>query len=151
MVVNIKPWVLKNGEKCFLRRKEIQFRRSRWLWEVLARKRFTEENYSTRGGGSLMIWVGVFSSSGKLKLQFFSGRQKAADYVKMLNDLSLTQEERRLCWEEWINNEDLLAWTKNKISWPYSFLTHPNTISEWSLSFFLSSFIFSLFPTLFQN
>ena len=45
-----------------------------------------------------MIW-GV-SSSGKLKLQFVNGRQKAADYVKMLNDLSLTQEGCRLCGEE---------------------------------------------------
>ena len=42
----------------------------------------------------------AFSSSGKLKLQFVSGLQKAADYVKMLNDLSLAQEERRLCREE---------------------------------------------------
>ena len=56
-------------------------------------KNFPEENYSTSysGGGSLMIWW-AFSSSGKLKLQFVSGRQKAADFVKMLNDLSLAQE-----------------------------------------------------------
>ena len=47
-----------------------------------------------------MIWGGGFSSSGKHKLQFFSGQQKAADYVKMLNDLSLTQEGRRLRGEE---------------------------------------------------
>ena len=64
-------------------------------------KNFLEENYSTRhnGGGSLVIW-GAFSSSGKSKLQFFSGRKKAANYVKILNDLSLTQEGRRLCGEE---------------------------------------------------
>ena len=37
--------------------------------------------------------------------QFFSGRQKAEDYVKMLNDLSLTQE-RRLCGIEWIFQQD---------------------------------------------
>ena len=48
-----------------------------------------------------MIW-GTFLSSGKLKLQFVSGRQKAADYVKILNDLSLAQEGRYLCGEEWI-------------------------------------------------
>ena len=48
-----------------------------------------------------MIW-GAFSSTGKLKLQFVSGQQKAADYVKMLNDLSLTQEGCCLCREEWI-------------------------------------------------
>ena len=38
----------------------------------------------------------------KLKLQFVSRRQKAADYVKMLNDLSLAQEGHRLRREEWI-------------------------------------------------
>ena len=39
-------------------------------------KIFSEENYSTRhcgGGGSLMIWD-AFLFSGKLKLQFVSGR-----------------------------------------------------------------------------
>ena len=40
-----------------------------------------------------MIWEGVFSSSGKLKLQIVSGRQKAANYMKMLNSLSLAQED----------------------------------------------------------
>ena len=62
-------------------------------------KNFPEENYATRhsGGGSLMIGGG--GASGKLKLQFVSGRQKAADYVKMLKDLSLAQEGRRLCGE----------------------------------------------------
>ena len=74
------------------------------------KKKFTEENYSTRhsGGGSLMIWVGSFSSSGKLKLQFVCGRQKAADYVKMLNDLSLAQGHR-LCGREWIFQQDNVA------------------------------------------
>ena len=47
-----------------------------------------------------------FSSSGKLKLQFVSGRQKAADYMKMLHDISLAQEGRRLCEEEWIFQQD---------------------------------------------
>ncbi len=44
-------------------------------------KKFPEENYSTRhsGGGSPMIWRD-FTSSVKLKIQFVSGRQKAADY-----------------------------------------------------------------------
>ena len=75
-------------------------------------KKFPEENYSTRsrgGGGSHMMGVGGdwgFSSSGKLKLQFVSGRQKAADYVKMLNDLSLVQESCHLCREEWIFQQD---------------------------------------------
>ena len=66
-------------------------------------KNFPEENYSTKhsGGGSLII-KGNFSSSGKLKQQFVSDWQKAADYVKMLDDLSLTQERYCLCGEEWI-------------------------------------------------
>ena len=73
-------------------------------------KKIPEENYSTRqsGGGSLMIWE-AFSSSGKLKLQFVTGRQKAADYLKMLNDLSLAQKWRRLCGEEWIFQQDNAA------------------------------------------
>ena len=57
-----------------------------------------------------LLWSGGgFSSSGKLELQFVSGRQKAADYVKMLNDLSLVQEGRRLCGEEWIFQQDNAA------------------------------------------
>ena len=43
------------------------------------------------------------------KLQFASSRQKAADYVKMLNDLSLAQEGRRLCGEECIFQQDNAA------------------------------------------
>ena len=41
-------------------------------------KIFLEENYSTRHsrGGYLMVGGGIFSYSGKLKLQFVSGRQK---------------------------------------------------------------------------
>ena len=49
-----------------------------------------------------MILRGAFSSSGKNKLQFVSGWQKAADYVKVLNDVSLAQEGCRLCGEEYI-------------------------------------------------
>ena len=50
-------------------------------------KKFPEENYSTtyRRTGSLMI-LRVFPFSEKLDLQFVIGRQKADDYVKMLND-----------------------------------------------------------------
>ena len=51
----------------------------------------------------------LFSSSGKLKIQSVSGRQKAADYVKILNDLSLTQEGCHLCEEEWIFQQDNAA------------------------------------------
>ena len=49
------------------------------------------------------------SSSGKLKLQFVSGQQKATDYVKMLNDLSLTQEGCHLYGERWIFLQDNAA------------------------------------------
>ncbi len=56
-----------------------------------------------------MIWGGGFHSSGKLKLQFVRGQQKAADHVKMLNDLSLAQEWRHLCGEEWIFQQDNAA------------------------------------------
>ena len=61
--------------------------------QKIFQKRIIQISYDLRG---------AFSSSGKLKLQFVSGRQKAADYVKMLNDLTLAQEGRRLCGEEWI-------------------------------------------------
>ena len=37
-----------------------------------------------------------FLSLGKFKLQFVSGWQKIADYVKILNDLSIAQEGRCL-------------------------------------------------------
>ena len=78
-------------------------------WHV---KTFPEEDYSashSRGGSLMIVGVGDFSSSGKLELQFVSGRQKATDYVKMLNDSSLTQEGRRLCGEEWIFQQDNAA------------------------------------------
>ena len=73
-------------------------------------KIFPEENYSTRHsiGRSLMI-CRIFSPLGKLKLQFISGRQKAAYYVKILNDLSLAQEVCRLCGEGWIFQQDNAA------------------------------------------
>ena len=53
--------------------------------------------------------MGGFSSSGKFKLHFFSGRQNAANYVKMLNDLYLALKGRRLCGEEWIFQQDNAA------------------------------------------
>ena len=39
----------------------------------------------------------------------YRGWQKAADYVNMLNDLSLRQEGCRLCGEEWIFQQDNAA------------------------------------------
>ena len=58
-----------------------------------------------------LLWSGErdFSSSGKLKLQFVSGQQKAADYVTVLSDLSLTQEGHHLCGEEYIFQQDNAA------------------------------------------
>ena len=51
-----------------------------------------------------MIWgPSIFQEN---KLQFGSGRQKAVDYVKLLNDLSLAEEGRRLCGEDWIFQQD---------------------------------------------
>ena len=72
-------------------------------------KNFPEENYSTRhsGRGSPIIWVGSFLSSGKL--QFVCDPQKAADYVKMLNDLSLSQEGCYLHRGKWIFLQDKAA------------------------------------------
>ena len=70
-----------------------------WWWltekstgtQKIFQKRITQQDIVEEG---LLWpgWVGVFSSSEKLKLQFISGRQNAADYLKMLNDLSLAQE-----------------------------------------------------------
>ena len=101
MLVNIKPWVLESGENLD---SPDGFQKN-WC-----AKKFPEENYSIRhnGGGSLTIWQ-AFSSSGKFKLQFVSGQQKATDYVKMLNDLSLTQEGCCLWGEEWISQQDNAA------------------------------------------
>ena len=58
-----------------------------------------------------LLWSGdgAFWSSEKLNQNIVSGQQKAADYVKMLNDLSLVQEGRRLRWEEWIFQRDNAA------------------------------------------
>ena len=53
--------------------------------------------------------MGGLSSLGKLKLQFVSGRQKVADYVEMLNNLSLAQEGHRLCGEQLIFQQDNAA------------------------------------------
>ena len=106
------------AKSCFLGREEIQFRAPDGSQKYLHAKKLTEENYSTKrsGEGSLMIGGGGggFSSSRKLKLQFVSGQQKAADYVKMLNDLSLVQDGRRLCREEWIFSKIILPCTMHQ-------------------------------------
>ena len=75
MLINIKPKVVFSDEKKFNLDCPDGFQKNRQT------KNFPEENYSTRhsGRGSLMIWCGP--SSGKLKLQFVSGWQKAADYA----------------------------------------------------------------------
>ena len=139
MLVNINLWVLKNDKKLFpWTKKKLIYR-----VQMAFRKYYPEENYSTRHSkrGSLRTW-GAFSSSGKLELQFVIGQQKAADYVKMLNELSLAQEWRRLCGKEWIFQQDNAAihnasvkrsacLNKNKISWPSSVLSRPQ--SYWKL------------------
>ena len=85
------------AKSCFLGEKEIQSRRTRWL---------SRKNFSRRELLNKARWrrisndLGSFSSSGKLKQQFVSGWQNVANYVKILNDLSLAQEERRLRGEE---------------------------------------------------
>ena len=123
MLINIKPWVLKNGKKFFFSdKKKFNLDDPDDFQKYWNAKNFPEENYSTkyRGGGSLIIRVGGgFSSSKKLKLQFVCGRQKSADYVKMLNDLSLTQEDRHLCGEEWIFQQDNAAIHNESISKKY--------------------------------
>ena len=109
MLVNIKPRVLNNDEKLFSRPKKINLDGPDCFQKYYHAKNFPEENYSTRhrGVGSLMIWEAF--SSGKLKQEFISGRQKAADHLKTLNDLSQAQEWRRLCEEEWIFQQDNAA------------------------------------------
>ena len=89
-------------KSCLLGRKEIQFDGPDSFQKYWHSKNFPKEYYLTRhrGGGSL-----IFPSSGKFKLQFVSGRQKAADYVKILNDLSLAQG-CHLCGKEWIFQQD---------------------------------------------
>ena len=82
-------------------------------------KHFPEENYSTKPSG--YEGGGGFSNSGKLKFQFVCGRQKAADYVKMLNDLSVTQKEHHLCGEEWIFQQDNAAIHNASITKKYLF------------------------------
>ena len=126
------------AKSCFLRRKEVQFRWFRWLSEVLTSKSITQLKSITQQGivEEDLLWSGSegFSSSGKLKIQFVSGRQKAADYVKML-----AQERRCLCREEWIfqqdkccypqciNNKEVFLWTKIMTSWPPSVLSRPHS------------------------
>ena len=68
-------------------------------------KKFPEENYSTGigGGRSLMIWGwGDSHLQENLDYNLSGVDKKAADYVKMLNGLSLAQEGCHLCGEGWI-------------------------------------------------
>ena len=122
-------------KSCFLGWKEIQFRRSRWFLEVLTRKIIFQKRITQQGlMEEDLLWSGGreggFSSSGKLKLQFIRGRKKAADYVNMLNDLSLAQE-RRLCGEGIFQQDNAAihnaSITKYKTSWPPSMLSRPQS------------------------
>ena len=117
---------------CFLKWKEIQFRWSRWLSEGLVCKIFSWRELLNKAEWRRISYdlEGVFSSSAKLKLQFVSGQQKAADYVKMLNDLSLAKEGCHLCGEEWIFQQDNaaiqnLSITKYLLEQKIRLLDHP--------------------------
>ena len=82
-------------KSCFLGQKEIQFRPSRWLSEVLAHKKISRRELLKKASQRRISYEQRSHLQG-LKLQFVSGRQKAADYVKILNDLSHTQEGHHL-------------------------------------------------------
>ena len=69
--------------------------------------------------GEHLLRSAGYSSSGKLKLQFVSGRQKAADYVKMLNDSCLAQEGRRENGGEWIFRQDKAAIHNSSVTKKY--------------------------------
>ena len=95
MFVNIKSWMLKNREKlfsrksCFLRRIKIidsPVNFHEYCPAKISLKRINQQDIIDED----LLWsvVGNLSSSGKLNLQFVRGRWKAADYVKMLDDLS---------------------------------------------------------------
>ena len=124
------------AKSCFLGRKEIQFRRSRWLSEVLACKRLLEENYSTRHnrGGSLMIKAGGASHIEE-NLNY---NLSVVDKKQMLNGLSLAQEGRRLRGEGWIFQQDNAAILNAPITKKYlleqkiSLLDHPACFSDFS-------------------
>ena len=65
-------------------------------------KNVPDEKYSTKHGGiSLIIW-GVVLNFRKAYSTICQWLKKAVDYVKMLNDLSLAKEGRRLCGKELI-------------------------------------------------
>ena len=71
------------------------------IFKRITQQGIVEEYFLWSGGGT-------FSYSRKLKLQFVSGQQKAADFMKILNDLPHTQEGCRLC-EECIFQQDNMA------------------------------------------
>ena len=111
LTMSAKEWrkVVSRTKSCFADEKKFNLDGQDGFQKYEHAKIFPEENYLTRlcGGWSLMIWEATLSS-GKLKLQFFSGRYKSADYVKMLSDLSPSQERRRE-WEEMVFQQDNAA------------------------------------------
>ena len=96
------------AKSCFIGRKEIQFRLFRSLSEVQKNSRRKLLNNALWRRISYDLGGG-FSSFGKLRLKFVSSRQKATDYMKMLNGLSLAQEGRCLSGEEWNFQQDNTA------------------------------------------
>ena len=67
-----------------------------------------KKNFQKRISQQGIVEEDILWSSGKLEPQFVS-QQKAADYMKMLNDLSLAQERRCQCGEKWIFQQDKAA------------------------------------------
>ena len=112
MLINIKPWVLKNGKKLFSQTKRNSILTVRIVFRSTGTPKIFQKKITQQGiVEEDLLWSrrGDFWSSGKLKLQVVGGWQKAADYIKMLNNLSLTQEGSRLCGEGWIFQQDNAA------------------------------------------
>ena len=92
----MKLWVLNNDEKLFSWAK----RHSTQTVQMAFRSPGTQKCFQKRITQQGIVEEDLLWSGGKsyyhIKLQFVSGRQNAAYYVKMLNNSSIPQEGRRL-------------------------------------------------------
>ena len=104
--------------KVFSDKKKIQFRWSKWLSQVLAHKKFSRRELLNKALCKRISYDLVGPSHLPENL---SGWQKAADYVKMLNYLSLAPEGHCLCGEEWIFLQDNAAIHNVSITKKYLF------------------------------